>query len=1258
MKELSTVWASYGSSQEERLPQSLEDDYILPFENSLAHELASLGRLARSAEHSNTISSQWVALFAHEPAIALAELITLVDAASLSSGQNPEIEALIGLRIDQLRLSDATDIQRLAGLVSNATDFFNTRKRILDNRDYLKDEQIASSMADALSQHRSQLQELLEHRLKSGDIDPALGLLLSALYALRELKSRLNQFPDELLNHYYQQVLGLSSRKGAPTAISLIARANLLPVDIPDGTILAGVFAGNERISAKVVGSTRVLSAKVQKLCQLRHWRDSALAPINVLSWVSKVAAEQISDGGSQLFSASETPPLGLLIESPILELSGGIREIEIRLDMSHKEEIRSADGHGAASCSEAIDAFSKDPDLQEAFAEVNIENSEAVHDNTDNQLADQLSSLFRHWLHLFRHWIYNGETAEREWKGGDHDVQQWSAIDTVLAALLLQIDTPLQFRTVARRIVGHVLLSGKRQWPTETFLGLLRDAAQRSGMPDPVDIVGNYAPEDLFFLLLGDAFTAEISSAEEYFAPAAMYVTANTGDTPGIKFHIHLDATAPAVEAMEEFESPCVRLTLSPQARFSPVSLFEDVCIDAIDLSVTVKGLTQLSAFNDDGPVAVSQTILPFGSQPGDGSEFLVGSPEIGNKSIQGISLSYTLTDLPQLPDDGNLNAYYEHYGKEFNPPDPKLETAVLTADGWVSVTVDEPLICGAEKWSESKRHKIIQGNIANPVAPPPVKISATDFADRQSIRAGLVRLRLDTSGRHFGINRYPLALAESIRRSQRPLSKPKIPNPPLSIKFSSVSLDYRARRHIAIRAPSPANAKERIVQLGAFGSRQLYPSTSTADTTLFPRRLGDGTLYVGIGPDIPAGPVSLLFDFDDGGRERLPVATSQIAWHVLTNDGWQELSASSIYSDTTVGLHRTGVVALQLPASATGHASEMQAGLYWIAASATSQLDTYPFLKNVYLNGISASVESTDRLDLGSAQWLFNPPIPGLGDIDHIGETRREGKARESKTDFRARVAEGLHHRQRGVSAWDIERIVLEKYPQVWQCKCFSCCDGRSGQQKAGSITLLVIPHAPATSTKAYDEKMFDSITLDEIERTVRNCTNTFADITVRNPSFDRLQVRATVYFEHGASEGSLARKLTLALSDRLSVWTADKPMNRLGWSLNIDELTAFAETLPYIRAITHLEVLHLVHDRAEARFLQQDNFLLNDSVSIPDRTIRHHGLWSLPLSMSEHIITALSDESVDRLLPAGIGELSIGETLLVQQTPETNT
>jgi hypothetical protein len=156
-------------------------------------------------------------------------------------------------------------------------------------------------------------------------------------------------------------------------------------------------------------------------------------------------------------------------------------------------------------------------------------------------------------------------------------------------------------------------------------------------------------------------------------------------------------------------------------------------------------------------------------------------------------------------------------------------------------------------------------------------------------------------------------------------------------------------------------------------------------------------------------------------------------------------------------------------------------------------------------------------------------------------------------------------------------------------------------------------------------------------------------FCTIEVNNPSFERLQVRTTVSFQHSRDEGSLVQRLKLDLSRYLSVWTGEVPLNGFGWSLNVNDVGAFMLGLKYVKSFSGLSILQLVQN-------DNDTFRLIDTARSGEgpeaETISNLRPWALAIPFAEHSIHPVPDAGSRRPEATGIGGLVVGQTLIVDE------
>ena len=229
-----------------------------------------------------------------------------------------------------------------------------------------------------------------------------------------------------------------------------------------------------------------------------------------------------------------------------------------------------------------------------------------------------------------------------------------------------------------------------------------------------------------------------------------------------------------------------------------------------------------------------------------------------------------------------------------------------------------------------------------------------------------------------------------------------------------------------------------------------------------------------------------------------------------------------------------------------------------------------------------------------------------------------------------------------------------MLDAFPEVWKAKCLPAYDQRLRAPRPGAMTVVVVPAAPEDAAAVPSRPaMFDVLTLRRIERFLAGRLSAFAEAEVRNPGYERLQVRAKVGFTAGSDEsGTALRRLKLDISRFLSVWTAAAPMDGFGWSLNLNDVAAFVTGLDYVRFLTEFSILQLVADDAGQHRLHDTarSGGGGDEAGNGAAILAAREPWGLALPMADHWITPLFERRSETPRATGIGGLAIGETLVV--------
>ena len=102
-------------------------------------------------------------------------------------------------------------------------------------------------------------------------------------------------------------------------------------------------------------------------------------------------------------------------------------------------------------------------------------------------------------------------------------------------------------------------------------------------------------------------------------------------------------------------------------------------------------------------------------------------------------------------------------------------------------------------------------------------------------------------------------------------------------------------------------------------------------------------------------------------------------------------------------------------------------------------------------------------------------------------------KGRRQETSQAFYTRVSERLRHKQRALTTWDYERLVLENFPQIYKVKCLSQAD-QTNVPGAAQVIVVVIPDISNTAPFFPLEPKAPLYLLKEIETYLQTRTSPF--------------------------------------------------------------------------------------------------------------------------------------------------------------------
>jgi len=440
-------------------------------------------------------------------------------------------------------------------------------------------------------------------------------------------------------------------------------------------------------------------------------------------------------------------------------------------------------------------------------------------------------------------------------------------------------------------------------------------------------------------------------------------------------------------------------------------------------------------------------------------------------------------------------------------------------------------------------------------------------------------------------------------------------LPNEPYTPATNGISLDYDSNQTISIGSENDGiDQFFHILPFNGYREVELNREDSDGIPLLYPYPAFDrgstdfapGNLFIGLEKVQPGANLSLLIQILEGSEAEPDWQSPDIRWSYLTEfNQWAPFTAEQILKDSTFGLTRTGMIQLMIPTDIVNETTLFEGALYWLRVAAIEDTDTSPpksirALPRVVK--ISAQAVEARFEDQANDLAHLAKPLPA-GQVTKLLQSQseikkieqpfpsRKGQLPEKGNTFYRRVSERLRHKDRAVTIWDYERILLEAFPKIFRAKCLS--HTRLTSELAPGHTLVaVIPDLSRRQSEYPVAPRFSAGDLAEMANYLRYRTNLFVAHTteddigniqeqylwIANPIYEPVRLKFDVRFKRGVDVNFHMYLLDDDLKHFLAPWVKDQTANiRFNQMLHRSRIIQFIEERPYVDVVLNLEVEH---------------------------------------------------------------------------------
>lgn len=665
---------------------------------------------------------------------------------------------------------------------------------------------------------------------------------------------------------------------------------------------------------------------------------------------------------------------------------------------------------------------------------------------------------------------------------------------------------------------------------------------------------------------------------------------------------------------------------------------------VDLIDaqIEVDVQGVKGIVVENDLGILDTKKPFLPFGPTPEVNANFSIQCDEAFSKGVKAFSVDVEWKNVPakklgnyfseygakNTNDDFTATASFKDGAnwedktsivKLFdlenaqtntkwgfiNPAFPvKLKTVTipqinLTPVSVIGQSVQQvawtQMAYTAPAYASFIASLLPQITVASnpPIRVPKPKMTAM-INEYKDIRKGKLNLRL----RHgFLFREYREKYTKAVFNAGSSRSTPNLPVEPFAPEIQSISLNYRATtsrlNFNGIHLDDYLNQEIEFFHYGAFGQMREHAFTKSRHThlsgitvKLLPEYRSEGNFYIGFSGLNAEDAVCILVQVANGSANP-EVPKVPISWKVLCDNYWKPLKNDDFIFDTTNGFLTSGVIKIVIPREATTSNRIMSEGLLWLSAEVSKNSDGICNLVDIQANGAIVEFEGRGNDPEHLAQPLEAGTITKLelpsGNIKSVTQpfASFSGRKAEGDSDYYSRISERLRHKQRAISTWDYERLILNEFPQIHKVKCINHAS-TSSFFAPGHVLIIVVPDL--TNQNAVDplKPKVDKDTLENIQSFLSRHAGPWTVLHVSNPFYEPIKISVKIKLKKGFEFNYYEKVVNQAIREFLSPWITSQSINiHFEGKISPSSIVQLLENLEFVDFIAELKIFHLAYN-----------------------------------------------------------------------------
>lgn len=614
---------------------------------------------------------------------------------------------------------------------------------------------------------------------------------------------------------------------------------------------------------------------------------------------------------------------------------------------------------------------------------------------------------------------------------------------------------------------------------------------------------------------------------------------------------------------------------------------------LESVTINIDVQNIQNMVLENDNGTINSVKPFFPFSTQPVIGSNFYIKYNEAFTKKWNNINVDLLWKNTP-----ADFKEHYKAYktssvntistntfkNSVLNGTNFKTEGGIVTSNNYFQYKLS---LLSNNSWQNGEATTLFTST--NPFK----TIFSINNNNYRTDKNGQLKLTLATSFLHNLYSKtYALALS-----SENP--DVVIPNEPYTPLAESLVLNYTASettKFIAAELETLESVynknKAKLFHIHPFGYTEEHSFlksnlqyTEDKNSYLLPTYCKGGELFIGLENVQELQQITLLFQVLEGSENPETPSFSEkqkIEWSVLGNNEWRILDYSDILLNETDNLLQSGILKFNLPKEATQNNTRLPKNYIWLKAKMHKKYDVVCKITGIHSQAVLATFENNSNdlshLKTGLEAGTISKLIQRLSNVKSVTQPYNsfDYKPEESNEDYYRRVSERLRHKNRAITMWDYEHIILQEFPELYKVKCLNHTSETSFQS-SGNVTLVVIPDTVNKNVFDIYQPRVSTATLNKVKNHVDQLNSLHVTTYVINPNYEEVTVDLKVKFKTGFDENFYLQELNTDIIRFLSPWAFDKNIPiTFGVSIHSSSLINYIEKLGYVDFLQDVKLL----------------------------------------------------------------------------------